>query len=433
MHTAARSMLIILLATVMSVMATAGGKPPVSFTYYSLARFQSEQDTIKGIIEAWNLKHRGFSVKYVQGDGDAVQVGIPQIPPGNSMPDMFQCEAGVARDLAMRGLAADCRPAIDKAYVNDVRGDIWRLLSDRDGRICGLPFQIEDEVLIYNTRMFKSKNIEPPSAARPWSFADLRQAALKLTDTGQGVYGLGIPLNNPAYIHEYWGLKEGITDIIGKNGDGRPSMRVTGKTVALLRWLRDLVYVDGVMPGEVFADGIAGSLVADFVAGKYAILAGVGCGVRNQLINQCACLNVPAPYGVCPPPKELSQANVPRIQTVCVPARAENQKEIWEFLKYFTNTVNQLNIATRAFAMPARNSAQAASELHVKFDYWGVVAESMGHITVPEFILTAGWQRFCEGAGKTIYQAYFRNEITVDALAKRVETEGTQALREAER
>lgn len=146
----------------------------------------------------------------------------------------------------------DLRPLFD-ADATFARSDYALALMSpyqRNGGIFGLPYAANLRTLNYNRTRFAAAGIKPPSDA--WTPADFLAAAQALT-SGSGdkkQYGY-VPLGGPAqdlffFIGQFGGQLLG-----GDGGDPQPNF-ADPKVVAAIQWYLDLSKTHGVMPPVAF-------------------------------------------------------------------------------------------------------------------------------------------------------------------------------------
>lgn len=105
----------------------------------------------------------------------------------------------------MRGYLTDLAPYITTEMKNDILDVAWATVTRPNGEVGGIPFLIESLVVLYNKSLFDEAGIVPPTIEKPWTWDDLRKAAITLTKDTDGnnvidQYGAGIGLRNSANI-----------------------------------------------------------------------------------------------------------------------------------------------------------------------------------------------------------------------------------------
>ena len=73
--------------------------------------------------------------------------------------------------------------------TKDIKPELMRIFSDDGGKVYGLPSQNYSMGLVYNRELFSKAGLDP--AAPPKTWAEVREAAKKLSTLGDGVVGYG--------------------------------------------------------------------------------------------------------------------------------------------------------------------------------------------------------------------------------------------------
>jgi len=173
--------------------------------FVSLAWQEQALATNRAIVAEWNAANPGMQVEYVQGTWNSVHDYLITSFETGDVPDVFHYESSVIVDFAMRGFLADLGPMIEPEMKDDILDVAWASVTRPDGQISGVPFLMESLIGLYNRDLLDKAAIEPPTLDKPWSWRDLRAAAIKLTaDTsGDGTvdrWGAAIGLRNSGNI-----------------------------------------------------------------------------------------------------------------------------------------------------------------------------------------------------------------------------------------
>ena len=406
---------------------TAKQEEPVKLTYLSLAWLKGEQDVTKQVIDEWNKQHPEIQVEYVQGDwGTIAEYLLTSFETGD-VPDMFQYQAISITDWKDRGVLVDMTPMLDTGMKDDVLPGFWQMLTTKDNRIIGLPFEFETDSLFYNKAIFAEKGIQVPDLNSPWSLDELIEVAQKLTDPTQGKYGValaGMGLSIEV-INDTWATKIGFSPVT-KEGDNMVVKVNNPKYLDLMKKIHDMIYVQKVTPADVV--GIQYDATPGFLEGKYAIVAGWGCWMRALITESAKGKNID--WGLLPPIKIDTASTYGQLQTISICEKSAHKNEAMEFLKYFWNTENQIKIAKSAYLFPGRLSAVNSKEFSTSEEGWDMAQSAAKNLVVPLHVITPGWGAFFNGIGATIYQEYFSDQITLEQFVEKCEREGTKALKE---
>ncbi len=404
--------------------AAPAAKEPVRIIYKSLAWLKAEQDMTQAVINEWNETHPEIQVEYAQGDWGTVDQEMLTGFETGDVPDIFHYWTAPITLWKQFGYLADLTPMINDEMQNDVNGEIWNLFRTADGKITALPFQSEVDMIFYNKDMFEAKGITPPTADKLWTLDELIEAGKKLNDPDNGVYGLAIQgLNWGArFFNDSWATKINYSPLIEK--DGNFELQLGGKYRELAEKLIKIAD-DGLMDQGNIAGGYDGK--AAFLDGKVAILAGYGCWMRSQFINENEGKDIN--WGMLPPVTIDSPSTYGAIQTLSIPEKSKNKEAAMEFLKWYWNVDNQTKIAESAYIFPGRNSAMA--KLDKPTDGWDLTFISARALVVPNYVTVPGWGSFMEGTGKTIYSEWFNKQITFEEFEQKMNNQLIPFLEEA--
>ena len=159
------------------------------------------------------------------------------------------------------------------------------------------------------------------------------------------------------------------------------------------------------------------------------MIVGYGCWYRSQFINESdgtAGVN----WGVAAPIAINSTSIYGYIQTLSVPAAGKHKEEAMEFLKWYWNSQNTLEVAKAAYIMPGRNSAINDPSLSTEEDSWDLCQEAVQHNVLPEYVRLPGWGQVTEGIGNTLFGEYFTGAMTLEQFVQQWESEATRILNE---
>lgn len=153
----------------------------------------------------------------------------------NALPDRFI-------DLSRNGLIENLSERI-KADPIDLSPIAPALLSafTYDGSLYAIPKDFDTVGLWYNKALFDAAGVAYPDDT--WTWATLRDAAIKLTDAEKGVHGFVVNPSTRAGYYNFIAQNGGevLTDDL-KSGFDKP------ETIAALQFMADLILVDKVSP-----------------------------------------------------------------------------------------------------------------------------------------------------------------------------------------
>ena len=262
------------------------------------------------------------------------------------------------RQFAKNNWLADLRPMMnDKALTdpnldfNDFAKGGLNYAVEPDGRVNSVPFNLDPWVVYYNKEIFDAKSVTYPK-----TFAEMLDAAAKLSDPSKGVAGfVGRGLKNanvPVWTSFLLGYGGGFIDANGKLMTDRPEAIEAGKMYQALL-------------GKYGPQGVAGfnwnESQSLFLQGKAAMwLDGIGFAqpledpAKSRIVGKVG-------YGVMPAgPKQRVSALFADGEGISTYSKKKGPA--WFYLQWASNKENQTRILQAAAGAPVRNSAYAMAQ-----------------------------------------------------------------------
>jgi len=400
---------------------------PQRLRFVSLAWQEQALATNKAIVAAWNAGHPEMPVEYVQGTWSSIHDYLITAFETGDVPDVFHYESSVIVDFAIRGYLADLASLISPEMKQDILATAWAAVTRINGEITGVPFLLESLVVLYNKDLFAQAQIEPPTMAQPWTWQELRQAALKLTkdnddDGAIEQWGAAFGLRNSANM--IMNLSIAFGGSFFKKAGPKYLVQVGAGEKELLNTLTDMLYYDhSAAPAGVGQSGA--SLIPGFFSGKYAMLVGIGAWARQQLVE-----NAPAGFrwGVIPPLKAVTQNSGISAQTLSIPQKSKRQAEAMAFIEFMLSPTNMAKLAQSDWMIPARQSCLALPAFQNHDDGWDVVTASARFLSTGPWLGAPGYTEWKSRVANPILQELFANRLTVEEAARRIEIESNIVL-----
>ncbi|MFF5114375.1 ABC transporter substrate-binding protein [Streptosporangium sp. NPDC000509] len=108
---------------------------------------------------------------------------------GGSMEDVFYVYYTDVKKIIAAGQAADIAPyASGVTKLNDLRPDVLGIFKEGE-KLYGLPRNNYSMGLVYNRKLFTQAGLDPDAPPKTW--AEVRDAAKKISDLGPGYVGFG--------------------------------------------------------------------------------------------------------------------------------------------------------------------------------------------------------------------------------------------------
>lgn len=396
--------------------------------FVSLAWQTQAVASVKAIVAEWNAKNPKTPVEYQQVDWGSIQDYLTTSFQSKNTPDLVHYESGPIMDFGKAGFLSDMTPYIPAEMKNDIAKGAWQTITDSSGKVWGVPFLWESQIILYNKDLFKKAGIRPPTTQKPWTWADMQAAAKKLTqDTNNDgkpeVYGAAFGLRSAS--------NRILNQSLGFGGDyfttqnGKNVLQVGNSEKALLNILMDMMYKSK----TASTDGIGLSgpeMLPGFYAGKYAMLPGIGVWARQQIVE-----SGPKDFnwGVLPPLKgSVSQAQGSTTQTLSIPTAAQNKAGAAKFMVFLLNRTNMGKLAAGDWLFPTRTSSLRGQPFQSDANGWKTATDSAKYLTIAPWQKVNGFTEVRSKVMNPLLQQLFANRMTVDEFAKRLTDEGNAIL-----
>lgn len=427
-----RNLFIILFLLVSSVLIFLftrenNGYQNLPLRFVSLAWQERSISTNLSIVKEWNDQHPDIQVEYIQGTWNSAHDYLITAFETGDVPDIFHYESSVIIDYAMRGYLTDLAPYITTEMKNDILDVAWATVTRPNGEVSGIPFLIESLVVLYNKSLFEKDGIVPPTIEEPWTWDNLRKAAITLTrDTDSNnvidQYGAGIGLRNSANIIMNTSISFGGS-FFRKEGD-HFVVKVKDEEKKLLQTIVNMIYKDkSVSPASIGESGAG--MIPGFFSGKYAMLVGIGSWGRQQLVE-----NAPKDFkwGVMPPLKAKTQMYGVSTQTLSIPKKSKRTKEAMMFIDYMLSSKNTARLALDDWMIPSRKSCLIMPEFQDTIGSWDITCSAVNTLGVGSWLGAPGYVEWKSRVANPVLQELFAGRLTVDEVAKRIERESNIVL-----
>lgn len=251
----------------------------------------------------------------------------------------------------------------------------------RQGKLYGMPKDINSFGVFYNKKLFAAANVKPPDLS--WTWSDLVQAAKRLTDKSSGVFGFAGQLTDV----------EGYYLTIPQSGgfvispDGMSSGYDDPKTIAGLQFWTDMILKYHVSPTlQQLTDTAAQSL---FTAGKVAMYYG---GSWEPVAMQAV------PYAkdnvdVAELPADLNRRFYANGLGNVIFAKTKHPTEAWEFTKFLGGPqAAQIQAATGTVIPAYKGNDDAYSKSMPEFALSKLIGQLPQGLPFPASVNTAVWE-----------------------------------------
>ncbi|MEO3745413.1 sugar ABC transporter substrate-binding protein [Plantactinospora sp. B5E13] len=393
---------------------------PVKLRFLSLAWQKESLQANKDLVAKWNAEHPDIQVEYVQGDWNSVHDQLLTSFEGGDAPDIVHYEAAAIGEFSKQGYLADLSGLLSDDFKGQIDKGIWDTATF-DGKVTGVPFLLESQVVIANKKLLDGAGITVPAADGGWSWDEFQTNAQKLTKPGQ--YGVAWALKSPT--NRVLNLALNFDGKYFYPDGGKTEVRIGAPETEVPKRIHDMLYTAKSAAPEAL--GMSGAdTLPGFFAGKYAMIPG-SVSLRQQMVEQA-----PKDFDwvTLPPVRGLSANQAANPQTLSVSADSAHPKEAAQFLEFFLNPANMAQLAKGDWLVP---TGKQANEELVKAtggkQGWDVAAASAADLTVAPFQMVDGYPEWKTKYATPALQQYFANKITLDQLATQLVDGGKQVLR----
>ncbi|MCX5386343.1 ABC transporter substrate-binding protein [Streptomyces sp. NBC_00083] len=413
-----------LLVPLLAACGGGGGGPDgggvIRLRFQSLAWQKESVATTRSLVEEWNAAHPAVQVDYVQGSWDTVHDQLLTSFEGGEAPDIIHDASDDLADFAHGGYLADLRGLLPSRLKDGIPARSWESATFGTG-VYGVPFLQEPRVLIANTKLLTASGVRIPTPERPWSWAEFRQAARKMS--GEGRYGVAWPLKEPVSATLNLSLSTGGR-LFTRTADGRAEVTFTAADAVVPETIRDQVTTDRSASRGTLGMGGSDTLPG-FFGGKYAMVP-LGFSYRQQIVQQAPpgfdWTVLPAPAGSA----GLDQGVSP--QTLSVAQDSPHRKEAVAFIDFLLGPANTVRLAEGDWMLPTGTEALADPALGTAEHGWATGVALAPHLRPAPAQSVRGYPEWKDKVATPALQEYYSGAIDTAELKKRLVQDGNRVL-----
>jgi ABC-type glycerol-3-phosphate transport system substrate-binding protein len=398
-------------------------KEPVEIEFYSLAWQEGAIASHKEIVDAFNAQSDYITVNLVQGDWGAVDQLLTTCFEAATCPDVYHFEDGPNRPYAQRGNLVDLSTLMSPEFMSSIPESAWRgsQYGTLEG-IYGAPFLMESRIIIANKDMMDAAGVKPATVDDPWTWAEFRAAAAKMTQPG--VSGAGITLKGGGGINGVVRLGASVGADFFDNSSGTWKTVMGPNELEIPKVFHDMIHVDGSMSTELL--GLTGSGVNTLFLQETVAMQIIGDYMRSQVVAgnpSFEWILMPAPIGV-----SAKQAN--NSQTLSIAGTSEHPEAAMEFIEFALNAENQVKLALGDWLIPTATDAVNSAELAAAGNFWDVslaLSKNLDYAPWQDISTYGDWR----GETAPAWFDYLNGDISLSEFAERVVSLGDPALARA--
>ncbi|MET8563152.1 sugar ABC transporter substrate-binding protein [Streptomyces flaveolus] len=393
---------------------------PIILRFQSLAWQQESVTANKELVKEWNASHPDIRVEYVQGSWNSVHDQLLTSFEGGEAPDVIHDASDDLADFAYGGYLADLTGLLPARLRSDIPASGWETATFGHG-VYGVPFLQEPRVLIANADRLRAAKVRIPTPEHPWSWAEFRQVAKRLS--GPGRYGVAWPLKEPVSATLNLSLSAGGR-LFHRDADGKVAVRFTAGDAVVPRTVHDQVAVDRSAPVSTLGSGGSDTLPG-FFGGRYAMVP-LGFSYRQQIAQQAPegfrWEVLPAPAGA----DGLTQGVSP--QTLSVSADCPHKKEAVAFIDFLLRPENMVRLALGDWMLPTGTRALKDPALHTEENGWATGTALAARLRPAPAQSVRGYPEWKDKVATPAYQEYYSGAIGLVELRRRLERDGNLVL-----
>lgn len=365
----------------------------------------SQDDTMQSLIDAFEEDNPGINVELQVNPWTDYWTKLQVGAQGGTAPDAFWMLGDRFQVYAANDQLLPLGDAIDEAGVDlGVYPQALVDLFTYDGELYGLPKDFDTIGLWYNKELFDAAGVAYPTDQ--WTWADVQDAAAKLTDPDAGVYGIAAPLNR----------QEGFYNTVAQAGgfiiDGKTSGYDDPKTQDGIQYWADFVQKGQSPTLEQFADTEA---VAQFENGTIAMYYGGSFYASRFYENEA----LRSKIDVTVLPEGAQRATVINgIQNVGF-AGTQHPEELKKFLLFLGGKeAAEIQAATGAVIPAYENTQQAWVDSMPEFNLQAFLDEVPYGVVYPVSANTSVWNQLEDQYLPAVWNGEQTVPEATDALAQ---------------
>ncbi|MCU6712880.1 sugar ABC transporter substrate-binding protein [Paenibacillus sp. J5C_2022] len=280
-------------------------------------------NTMEPVVKAFNDSHPNIEVKLENTPYKQYWTKLETAATGDTLPDVFWMNGPHIVKYAANGMLADLGENIkaDNLDLDNYPKALVDLYS-YDGKNYGIPKDYDTIGLYFNKKLFDEKGVSYPDDS--WDWSTLVEAAKKLTDSSNGVYGFAAMQYGQEYYYNTI-LQAGgfvISEDKKTSGYDKP------EAIEGVKFLTDMIHVHKVSP--TLAQLTETSAADLFKSGKLAMYYD-GSWAAVDMVQVDA---IKDSVDVAVLPKGKEQGVVLHGLGHVMSAKSKHPKEAWEFIKF---------------------------------------------------------------------------------------------------
>jgi multiple sugar transport system substrate-binding protein len=325
--------------------ATPAPAEPVDITYYTYTATPNHLQDLDTIIAAFEKENPNIKVKVEATAFADYFTRLQTLVAGGTAPDVMELNYENFVTYSSRGLLLDLAPYLAKTDTFDPAVYYPRALEafSYNGMQEGLPATFSTSVLYFNKDLFDKAGVAYPT--KDWTWSDAMEAAKKLNDPANGVWGIYSPI-------QFWEFyKKAAQNNCKFFNDDKTAVSIDSpECVQALDTMYSFIK-EGVMPTDAQMGGVANEDM--FKQGKIAILVS-GIWMFSTFKD------APFAWDISVEPGMATHATHFFSDGVAVFAASKHPAEAAAFAKFYTSNTATVDVRlASSWELPAINNPDA--------------------------------------------------------------------------
>ena len=364
----------------------------------------------KSIVESWNETHPGIQVTIQPVDVNSVHDKLLTNFVGGTAADVVHDEAADIAGFTQQGYLANLSPLVSKRFKASIPKSLWDTVNFGGNKVTGVPILMQTYNVFANMDIFKQAGIKAPTAKTPWTWAQFRSVAKRLTNSNR--FGVCWGLRSPTAAIQTMALNYGGQYFYLEGG--KWNFRHGPAEQAVVKHMHDMIHVDKSV--DAAATGLSGSAVLPaFFGGRCAMTVQGNFAAQGMIQQGPRDFN----WAMFPVLKGTSQNQVANPQTLSISQQSDHKKEAMQFIEYFANASNLAKLAAGDWLIPANPaSGKLILKSTKRTGSWRVATTSVVHFRKGNWVSLAAYARWKAEVATPQFVRYLKNEISLDELGE---------------
>lgn len=392
-------------------------KEPVTIKYMQYTASGSQEETLKAMIDKFMEQNPDIKVEHEVVAYADYYTKLNAAIAGNSAPDVFEVGYENFATYAAKGVLKDMNSVIaaDSSFKDSQFKKLAYDAFKYEGKQYGLPEGYSAVVLFYNKDLFDKNNVSYPESS--WTWKEELEAAKKLTDAENGIWGTYAPL-------QFWEFYKTIAQNGGSVwGSDNKSITVNSQAcVDALQWMIDKPMKFGVSPK--LNDDTYNQPDADLNAFKDGKLAMLRAGIWNFGRFADAGFN----WDISLEPGNSQKGHHFFADALVASKDTKNEEAAWKFMKFMASDPYEVKLRIeKGWSVPAIADEAAMADYYKlgKPESRKVVNEALDSLVLPPVgPQPEKWNEITAAVGEELDKAKLGKITAKEALdnaAKRLE------------